>query len=60
MKKKKQLPTFKTPEEFADFVETHDMAEYLDQMEAVEVTVNRDQLKQARRLRERRVKKTAA
>jgi hypothetical protein len=60
MKKKKKLPEFKTPEEFAKFVETHDMAEYLDQMEEVKVTINREQLKQARVKRERRVKKTAA
>ncbi len=60
MKKKKQLPEFKTPEEFAEFVETHDMTEYLDQMEEVEVIVNREPLKQARAKRERRVKKTAA
>ncbi len=32
---KKKLPDFKTVEEFAEFVETHDMADYWDEMEDV-------------------------
>lgn len=34
-KNKKKLPEFKSGEEFADFVENHDMTDYLDEFEEV-------------------------
>jgi predicted DNA binding CopG/RHH family protein len=34
-KNKKKLPDFISDEEFAEFVETHDMADYLDEFEEV-------------------------
>jgi len=37
----KELPDFKTPEEFAEFVENHDMGDYWEEFEDVDVTIKR-------------------
>jgi predicted DNA binding CopG/RHH family protein len=37
----KKLPDFKTPEEFAEFVENHDMGDYWEEFEDVDVTIKR-------------------
>ena len=36
-----KLPTFKNDDAFADFVDTHDMADYWDEFEDVEVQIER-------------------
>lgn len=35
---RQELPNFETTEQFAEFVETHDMTEYLDDFERVPVS----------------------
>ena len=40
-----KLPKFKNDDEFADFVDTHDMADYWDEFEDVEVKVKRPKKK---------------
>jgi len=37
----KKLPDFKTPEEFAEFVGNHDMGDYWEEFEDVDVTIKR-------------------
>lgn len=53
--KKKKLPRFKSDEEFGRFVETHDMAPYLDDMEPVDQMLLDPKL--ARRIKERSKKR---
>lgn len=57
-----KLPEFKTPEEFAEFLETHDTADYWDEFEDVtdvEILIPRiylpsDLLKEIKRFADRR------
>jgi len=53
--KKKKLPCFKSDKEFGQFVESHDMAPYLDDMEPVDQMLLDPKL--AQRIRERSKKR---